>query len=53
MNKSSLRVLNVVYQWIRQQQAVRQLTAMPDNLLLDIGVQRHEIPTVVKGLLNR
>ena len=37
----------------RESAAIRQLSALDDYLLADIGVQRGQIPAAVKGLLDR
>lgn len=36
--------------WRERRQAIRQLSAMPDHLLTDIGIERGNIEAVVHGL---
>lgn len=50
MNKSKISLFSVLDRmigglrtWNRRRQAVRALQALPDYLLRDIGVERHEI----------
>ncbi len=43
-----IRMINRWQAWNRRRQAIRELRAMPDVLLRDIGIQRHEIENVVK-----
>lgn len=48
----SLFPLNVILQGYRKRQTIRQLSALPDYLLADIGVERDAIATVVDGLMS-
>ena len=42
------RVIGRFLAWRRRRMAVRELQALPDSLLKDIGVHRHEIEEVVR-----
>ncbi len=42
-----------IMQWHERRRAIRNLAAMPDHLLADIGIERHAIDAVVSGLQNR
>ena len=42
------RVIDQIKVWNERRAAIRQLNALSDRLLLDIGVERHEIAAVVK-----
>jgi uncharacterized protein YjiS (DUF1127 family) len=44
---------NAIREWRKRRQAVRELSAMPDYLLNDIGIERHAINDVVHGLQTR
>lgn len=44
---------NTFAQWRERRRAIRDLAAMPDHLLKDIGVERHAISDVVNGLQTR
>ncbi|MYJ51855.1 MAG: DUF1127 domain-containing protein, partial [Gammaproteobacteria bacterium] len=35
--------------WYQRRQAIRHLRALPDYLLEDIGIQRHEIEAMIKA----
>ena len=48
---SGRRFLGAVARWRRRRQAIRQLEAMNDALLKDIGIDRGHIPYVVDGQL--
>lgn len=39
--------------WQARRRAIRQLHAMPDHLLADIGIERGNIEDVVHGLQRR
>lgn len=43
-------LLNRWQHWNERRRAIRQLRAMPDHLLADIGIERYEIEAVVNGL---
>ena len=47
--KAMLRGLQRLQNWYRQRQAMRQLRAMPDRMLADIGIERFEIEQVVRS----
>jgi len=42
-----VRIFARVGVWNRRRQAISQLNAMPDSLLRDLGIERHEIADVV------
>lgn len=44
------RTVRLIGQWQQRRRSIAQLVAMPDYLLADIGVERHEILQVVNGL---
>ena len=37
------RIINRIKSWNERRESIRQLTAMSDRLLQDIGIERHEI----------
>lgn len=39
-----------VTRWYRQQQAIRDMRNLPDYLLADVGVDREQIPSLVRGV---
>lgn len=46
-------VIESLRRWQERRTAIRQLAAMPDHLLHDIGVERGNIQTIVSGLQAR
>lgn len=44
-----LRLKTAVVGWHSRRVAVRQLRAMPDSLLKDIGIERHQITATVNN----
>lgn len=46
------KVLSAFVRWNDHRNAMRELSAMPDYLLTDIGVSRLEIREVVNGLTS-
>ena len=42
-----VRVVNRLQAWNRRRLAIRELQAMPDSLLRDLGIERYEIRDVV------
>ena len=41
---------NALSEWRRKQQAYAELSALDDRSLADIGINRSQIPGIVKGL---
>ncbi|MEZ5591695.1 MAG: DUF1127 domain-containing protein [Gammaproteobacteria bacterium] len=50
-NNSSIK--QRVLRWYKKQQAIREMRSLPDHLLVDIGVQRDQIPALVNGMMAR
>jgi uncharacterized protein YjiS (DUF1127 family) len=44
--------LNIILQGLRRRRTINELSALPDHLLADIGIERDAIPSVVNGLLK-
>lgn len=44
------KLFRVIAQWHNRRRSIIDLTSMPDYLLADIGIARHEIIDVVHGL---
>ena len=42
-------ILKLVANWVARRDAIKELEALPDRLLNDIGISRHEIPAILDG----
>ena len=47
------RLIDTFRAWQDRRQAIKQLAAMPDHLLADIGIERGDIPAIVGELQQR
>ena len=51
--RKPLTILGMVREWLARRATIRELEALNDRLLRDIGISRYEIPEFVRGAYAR